>query len=43
MVTDGTLDDPTAAGRFRRLEEKIVMSGDSWANGRLERLEDNDA
>lgn len=28
MVTDDTLDDPTAAGRFRRPDEKIVVSGE---------------
>jgi len=26
MVTDGTLDDPSAAGRFRRSDENIVVS-----------------
>ena len=28
MVTDDTLDDPTAAGRFRRPDEKIVVGGE---------------
>jgi len=28
MITDDTLDDPTAAGRFRRPDEKIVVSGE---------------
>jgi hypothetical protein len=28
MVTDGTLDDATAAGRFRRSDENIVVGGD---------------
>lgn len=28
MVTDDTLDDPTAAGRFRRPDEKTVVSGE---------------
>jgi Fic family protein len=27
MVTEDTLDDPTAAGRFRRRDEEIVVSG----------------
>ena len=29
MVTDGTLDDPTAAGRFRRPDERVVVGGAS--------------
>ena len=29
MVTDGTLDDPTAAGRFRRSDEDICVGDDS--------------
>jgi Fic family protein len=28
MVTDDTLDDPTAAGRLRRPDEKVVVSGE---------------
>jgi Fic family protein len=27
MITNDTLDDPTAAGRFRRPDEKVVVSG----------------
>ena len=27
MVTEDTLEDPTAAGRFRRADEKVVVSG----------------
>jgi Fic family protein len=29
MVTSGTMDDPTAAGRFRRTDENIVVGDDS--------------
>ncbi len=28
LLTDGTLDDPSAAGRFRRASEQIVVGGD---------------
>jgi Fic family protein len=28
MVTDGTLDDPSGAGRFRRPQEKVVVGDD---------------
>src|SRR4029077_17257472 len=28
MVTEGTLDDPTAAGRFRRADEPVTVQND---------------
>ena len=46
MVSDGTLDDPTAAGRFRRPDEWVVVGGASGEvvhtppPRRLDRLDD---